>query len=135
MADQSVPNVNAITGSNVTLTILKHPLASYQRLTWLHTTNQKILEYFPNGKKTVFESVFKDRVDLDKTNGALRIYNVSKEDRGDYYMRMLHETEDQWKITMEVYGESGSQGTNAHSGTLLSTGSQGELTERGRREH
>lgn len=101
--DQSVPNVNAITGSNVTLTILKHPLASYQRLTWLHTTNQKILEYFPNGKKTVFESVFKDRVDVDKTNGALHIYNVSKEDRGDYYMRMLHEIEDQRKITMEVY--------------------------------
>lgn len=101
--DHSAPNVNVMTGSNVTLSILKHPLGAYQRLTWLHTTNQKILEYYSDGKKIVFESVFKDRVDIDKTNGALRIYNVRKEDRGDYYMRKLHETEDQWKITMEVY--------------------------------
>nr|XP_034376578.1 CD48 antigen [Arvicanthis niloticus] len=99
------PVLNATTGSNVTLKI-KDSLRSYNRLTWLHTTSQKIIEYTYGGKKTIFESAFKDRIDLEETNGALHIYNVQKEDRGSYYMRVLHETEEQWKITLEVFARS-----------------------------
>ncbi|XP_076770601.1 CD48 antigen isoform X2 [Arvicanthis niloticus] len=99
---QDHPVLNATTGSNVTLKI-KDSLRSYNRLTWLHTTSQKIIEYTYGGKKTIFESAFKDRIDLEETNGALHIYNVQKEDRGSYYMRVLHETEEQWKITLEVF--------------------------------
>jgi CD48 antigen len=90
-----------------------------------HTINQKILEYPYDGKKNIFKSVCKDRVDLEETNGVLHNFNARKEDRGTYYIRVLDETEDQWKITLEVFGEFGSQGTNAHSETLLVYWGQG----------
>lgn len=99
----SVPDINVATGSNVTLTISKDPLVLYKRLTWLHTTNQKILEFSYDGEETIFESEFKNRVHLDKTNGALHIYHVRKKDRGTYYMRVLRDTEDQSKIILGVF--------------------------------
>lgn len=101
--DHSVPDINVATGSNVTLTISKDPLGLYKRLTWLHTTSQKILEFPYGGEETIFESEFKDRVHLDKTNGALHIFYVRKKDRGTYYMRVLRDTEDQWKINLGVF--------------------------------
>ncbi|GAB1285711.1 CD48 antigen [Apodemus speciosus] len=98
-----MPDTNVATSSNVTLTISKDPLGQYKRLTWLHTTNQKILEYSYDGEENIFESEFKDRVHLDKRNGALHIYHVRKRDRGTYYMRVLRDTEEQWKINLGVF--------------------------------
>lgn len=103
MAGHSVPAINAATGSNVTLKISKDPLGRYKRITWLHTPNQKILEYNYGSTKKIFESVFKGRVNLEETNGALHISNVRKEDRGIYYMRVMRETENELEITMEVF--------------------------------
>lgn len=102
--DHSVPEVNATIGSNVTLSIHKEILRPYNRLTWLHTTNQKILEYYLTPRrKIIFDSVFKNRVDVEETNGELYIYNVRKEDQGIYYLRVLHETEEEWKIILKVF--------------------------------
>ncbi|NP_001347696.1 CD48 antigen isoform 2 precursor [Mus musculus] len=102
----SIPDINATTGSNVTLKIHKDPLGPYKRITWLHTKNQKILEYNYNSTKTIFESEFKGRVYLEENNGALHISNVRKEDKGTYYMRVLRETENELKITLEVFARS-----------------------------
>lgn len=99
----SIPDINATTGSNVTLKIHKDPLGPYKRITWLHTKNQKILEYNYNSTKTIFESEFKGRVYLEENDGALHISNVRKEDKGTYYMRVLRETENELKITLEVF--------------------------------
>lgn len=133
MAGHSIPDINATTGSNVTLKIHKDPLGPYKRITWLHTKNQKILEYNYNSTKTIFESEFKGRVYLEENNGALHISNVRKEDKGTYYMRVLRETENELKITLEVFGEFWSHGTKAHSGTLMVYWESGELTEREKR--
>ncbi|MEJ1270362.1 CD48 antigen [Cricetulus griseus] len=94
----------ATTGSNITLQVFKQQLGPYKYLTWLYTKKQKILEHEYNGAETIFDSVFKGRVELNHTNGALRIYNVRKEDKGHYYMRVLNETEKQEEITLDVFG-------------------------------
>ncbi|XP_060220670.1 CD48 antigen [Meriones unguiculatus] len=99
----SEQNINAATGSNITLNVLKKQLGPYKRLTWLHTTKQKILEYNYGGTKTIFNSRFKHRVKLDNTSGALSIYNLRKEDRGTYYLRLLNENEREWVITLKVF--------------------------------
>lgn len=109
----------ATTGSNITLQVFKQQLGPYKYLTWLYTKKQKILEHEYNGAETIFDSVFKGRVELNHTNGALRIYNVRKEDKGHYYMRVLNETEKQEEITLDVFGEFWRQRTNTYSGTLL----------------
>uniref|UniRef100_A0A8C2MHF3 CD48 antigen n=1 Tax=Cricetulus griseus TaxID=10029 RepID=A0A8C2MHF3_CRIGR len=93
----------ATTGSNITLQVFKQQLGPYKYLTWLYTKKQKILEHEYNGAETIFDSVFKGRVELNHTNGALRIYNVRKEDKGHYYMRVLNETEKQEEITLDVF--------------------------------
>uniref|UniRef100_A0A8C2MGN0 CD48 antigen n=1 Tax=Cricetulus griseus TaxID=10029 RepID=A0A8C2MGN0_CRIGR len=96
----------ATTGSNITLQVFKQQLGPYKYLTWLYTKKQKILEHEYNGAETIFDSVFKGRVELNHTNGALRIYNVRKEDKGHYYMRVLNETEKQEEITLDVFARS-----------------------------
>ncbi|XP_052592595.1 CD48 antigen [Peromyscus californicus insignis] len=103
LQDHSQLEVNASTGSNITLKVLKKDLGSYKRLTWLHTTKQKILEYEYNGTDTIYNSGFKDRVKLDHTSGELHISNVRKEDKGLYYMRVLRETEEEYRITLNVF--------------------------------
>lgn len=119
MADDSPLEKNAPTGSNITLNVLKKDLGSYTRLTWLHTTKQKIIEYEYNDTETIYDSVFKGRVKLDHTSGELHISNVRKEDKGLYYMRVFSETEKEYTITLNVFGEFWSQGTSDYSGTLL----------------
>ncbi|KAL6088668.1 hypothetical protein STEG23_010202 [Scotinomys teguina] len=79
-------------------------LGSYKRLTWLYTTKQKILECDYNSTEiTIYDSVFKGRVKLDHISGALHIYNVRKEDKGLYYMRVLREAEEEEAITLNVF--------------------------------
>ncbi|XP_051042243.1 CD48 antigen [Phodopus roborovskii] len=103
LPDHSVPREIATTGSNITLQAFKGQLESYKYLTWLYTTKQKILEYAYNKKETIFDSAFKGRVKLNHTSGALHIYNVRKEDKGDYYMRVLNETEKEYNIILDVF--------------------------------
>ncbi|XP_036058454.1 CD48 antigen [Onychomys torridus] len=103
LQDRSPLEVNAPTGSNITLKVLKKDLGSYKRLTWLHTAKQKILEYEYDGTNTIYDSEFKGRVELDHASGALHISNVRKEDKGLYYMRVLRETEEEYIITLDVF--------------------------------
>ncbi|XP_012974618.2 CD48 antigen isoform X1 [Mesocricetus auratus] len=103
LPDHSGSKEIATTGSNITLQALKKQLGPYKYLTWLYTTKQKILEYEYNGTETIFDSVFKGRVKLNLTSGALHIYNVSKEDKGDYYVRVLDEMEQEYPITLDVF--------------------------------
>lgn len=103
MADYSVPNVNAATGSNTTLNIFKTQLEPYKRVTWLHTLKQKILEYNSDGQYTIYNSTFKGRVNFEQTNGALHIHNVRKEDEGTYYMRVFSDGEVESKINLKVF--------------------------------
>ncbi|XP_006990657.1 CD48 antigen [Peromyscus maniculatus bairdii] len=103
LQDDSPLEKNAPTGSNITLNVLKKDLGSYTRLTWLHTTKQKIIEYEYNDTETIYDSVFKGRVKLDHTSGELHISNVRKEDKGLYYMRVFSETEKEYTITLNVF--------------------------------
>ncbi|XP_025716425.1 CD48 antigen isoform X1 [Callorhinus ursinus] len=100
--DHSEHPVTAISGSNVSLQISSLP-ANYKQLTWLYTTNQKILEWESN-RTSFFKSKFKDRVRLNQSH-ALCIYNVQKEDSSTYILRVLDEsgTEKDWHISLEVH--------------------------------
>ncbi|KAH0516061.1 CD48 antigen, partial [Microtus ochrogaster] len=93
--------INAKTGSNITLQF-KKPLGTYAHITWLYTTKQKILEYEYKGS-TITYSGYQGRVNLDNITGALQIYNIRKEDRGDYYMRVLKKTEEEYKKILNVF--------------------------------
>ncbi|XP_075845255.1 CD48 antigen [Microtus pennsylvanicus] len=101
LQDHSELEINAKTGSNITLQF-KKPLGTYAHLTWLYTTKQKILEYDYKGS-TITYSGYRGRVSLDNITGALQIYNVRKEDKGDYYMRVMKQTEEQYKKILNVF--------------------------------
>ncbi|XP_067570161.1 CD48 antigen [Pseudorca crassidens] len=92
----------AISGSNVSLSISSLPTKN-KSLTWLYTTDQKIVEC-DSGQLKYFNTKFKDRVRLDRQSGTLHINNVQKEDSSTYLLRVLKDSgyEDEWKIPLEV---------------------------------
>ncbi|CAO2638389.1 CD48 antigen [Lemmus lemmus] len=51
-------------------------------------------------------SGYQGRVKLNKTTGALHIYNIRKEDKGHYYMRVLNETEEEYEKILNVFARS-----------------------------
>ncbi|XP_048213578.1 CD48 antigen isoform X2 [Perognathus longimembris pacificus] len=103
MQDTSEPDKIVLSGSNVTLQISKGPPGNATHVTWLYTTNQKIVEHNPNIPPKYFNSVFKDRVKLDLQSNALHIYHVQKSDSGTYYFRILKNGEEmQWEIPLKV---------------------------------
>lgn len=101
LQDHSELEINAKTGSNITLQF-KEPIGTYRRITWLYTTKQKILEYEYEGAMITY-SGYQGRVNLDNITGALQIYNIRKEDKGDYYMRVLKEAEEKYKKILNVF--------------------------------
>lgn len=103
LTDHSELEINAKTGSNITLQF-KEPIGTYRRITWLYTTKQKILEYEYEGAMITY-SGYQGRVNLDNITGALQIYNIRKEDKGDYYMRVLKEAEEKYKKILNVFGK------------------------------
>ena len=103
MTDHSELEINAKTGSNITLQF-KKPLGTYRHITWLYTTKQKILEYEYMGAKITYAG-YQGRVNLDNITGALQIYNIRKEDKGNYYMRVLKETEEEYRKILNVFGK------------------------------
>ncbi|KAL1769627.1 CD48 antigen [Sigmodon hispidus] len=101
--DYSLPDVVASTGSNTTLHGLKKQPAVYKRLTWLYTSKQKILECEYNKSAKIYNSRFKSRIKFDSISGALHIYDVSREDQGVYYMRLLTEIEEEYRTFLTVF--------------------------------
>ncbi|XP_058395584.1 CD48 antigen [Diceros bicornis minor] len=94
----------AISGSNVSLQISNLP-ADYKILTWLYTSEQKIVEHWNADKPHYFDSTFKHRVVLNLSSGALNIYKVQKEDSSTYLLRVVKAAgnEEEWKIPLEVF--------------------------------
>ncbi|XP_069334579.1 CD48 antigen isoform X2 [Eulemur rufifrons] len=102
--DHSKKEVIVVSGSNVSLQILKSLPNNYKQLTWFYTIHQKIVER-DSSKSKYFDSKFKGRVMLDPQSGALNIYNVQKEDSSTYLMRVSNATgkEQEWTILLEVF--------------------------------
>lgn len=94
--------INAKTGSNITLQVSKKPLGTYKHLTWLYTTKQKILEYEYNGTEITYPG-YQGRVNLDNITGTLQIYNIRKKDEGYYFMRLLKKTEEEYEKILNVF--------------------------------
>lgn len=109
--------MTAISGSNVSLQI-SNLSTNYEQLTWLYSVHQKILEWELN-KINLFNSKFKNRVSLNG-NQALSIVNVQKEDSSTYILRVLKESgkEEEWHISLEVFGEFGESPSRAPDGPL-----------------
>lgn len=104
LTDHSELEINAKTGSNITLQFFEKPLGTYTHITWLYTTKQKILEYVYKGTEITYAG-YQGRVNLDNITGALQIYNIRKEDKGDYYMRVLKKNEEEYKKILNVFGK------------------------------
>lgn len=104
LTDHSELEINAKTGSNITLQVFKNPLETYKLITWLYTKKQKILEYEYNNTEITYAG-YRGRVDFDKITGALLIYNIRKEDKGHYYMRVLKKTEEEYEKILNVFGK------------------------------
>ena len=78
-------------------------------LTWLYTTDQKIVEWESGEPTKYFDTKFKDRATLDSQSGTLHIRKVQKEDSSTYLLRVLKDSghEEEYKISLMVLGKLG----------------------------